>query len=80
MCGHLKVAHHDVATPPPHKPDCVCVNSGEQERHVAYHSHKMCTNVFRLETDLCAGDLHCRSKELGYFGASDYLPLVLVVY
>ena len=76
----MQVAHHDVATPPPHKTDCVRVDSGEQERHVAYRSHIMCTNDFRLETDLCAGDLHCCSKELGDLGTSDDGPLDLVVY
>ena len=71
MCGHVEVAHHDVATPPPYKPDCISVESGEKELHVASHSHIMCTNVFRLETDLCAGDLHCQSKGLGDLGASN---------
>ena len=27
MCEHVEVSHHDVATPHPYKPDCVCVDS-----------------------------------------------------
>ena len=51
LCCHVKVAQHDVATPPPHKPDCVYVDSGKTERHGDSSLHGTCANIFGLETN-----------------------------
>ena len=48
----VKLLQLDVATPSPHKPDCVRVDSRYQERHGYSLLHGIGASIFRLESGL----------------------------
>ena len=76
----VKVEQYGVSMIPPHKPDCVCVDSGEQERHGNSRLYRTCTNLFGLETDLWSGDCHFLYEVIGDIDASDFVPPGILLY
>ena len=71
---HVEVAQHDVAAPPTHEADHVCVNTCHEEGHGAAGPHRSRADVFWRESHLGSHEGGCGAQCCGDFGTADGGP------
>ena len=75
LCRHVEVAQPNVAVPPTHKADCVCVNLCHEEGHCGAGLHRTRADVFWYEPHLGSDDSGCGTERCGNLGTAYCGPL-----
>ena len=74
LCCRVEVAQHDVAAPPTHKADRVCVDTFYEEGHGAAVPHWLCADVFWRESHLGSHEGGCGAQRCGDLRTADCWP------
>ena len=74
LCRRVEVAQHDVAEPPTHEADRVCVDTCHEEGHGAAVLHRLCADVFWRESHLGSYESVCGAQRCGDLRTADCGP------
>ena len=74
LCRRVEVAQHDVAAPPTHEADCVCVDTCHEEVHGAAGPHRSHTDVLWRESHLESHESGCGMQRCGDLSTADCGP------
>ena len=74
LCRRVEVAQHDVAAPPNHEADRVCINTFHEKVHGAAGPHRSRADIFWRESHLGSHESGCGGYHCGDLRTADCGP------